>query len=248
MFMSVVAPVPGVSVYPELAGIRVLLTGLDRETGVDVARAFADHKVRLVLQSADASPPVTELVSVLAETAAEIRFFNEPIGADPVRFAQTAVAALAGLDAVVNLVSFTAHELAGLDGRASVEDLVADKLSAAVHITRVAANRMSLTWTEGSILNAVLMPAPTTEREAALAGYVRATLAAMTKGEAQAVSERAVRVNALGPRSLVDAERAGAHLSSGPEIASLALHLASRKGRQLSGHLFDAEQVVLRDC
>jgi 3-oxoacyl-[acyl-carrier protein] reductase len=248
MFMSVVAPVPGVSVHPELAGIRVLLTGLDRETGVDVARAFADHKVRLVLQSADSSPAVTELVSVLALTAAEIRFFNEPIGTDPVRFAQTAVQAFGGLDAVVNLISFTADEIAGLAGLSSVEDLVADKLATAVHITRVAANRMSLTWTEGSILNAVLMPAPTTAREAALAGYVRTTLAAVTKGEAQAVAERAVRVNAIGPRSLLGEERAGAHLSTGPEIASLALHLASRKGRQLSGHMFDAEQVVLRGC
>lgn len=248
MFMSVVAPVPGVSVYPELAGARVLLTGVSATAGVDTARAFADHKAALVLQSSEATPEMTELTSHLATTASEIRFFNRPIGSDPVRFAQSAVQAFGGLDAVVNFITFTRDEVAHFDGLAGLEDLVAEKFSAALHITRVAANRMGLTWTEGSILNVVLMPTPESEREIMLAGYVRTAIAAMTKGEAAELSGRAIRVNAVGPRSHLPGESGGAVLSNGPEIASLALHLASKKGRQLTGHVFDAEQVVVRGC
>lgn len=247
MFMSVIAPVPGVSVYPELAGARVLLTGIAEAAGVDTARAFADHKASLVLQSADTSPKMTELVSILAETATEIRFFNQPIGSDSVRFAQTAAQAFSGLETVVNFISIEREEIAHLADLSEIEDFVSDKLDAALQITRVAANRMGLTWTEGSILNVILMPAPGNDREAMLAGLIRTALAAMTKGEAHALAGRAIRVNAIGPRSRVAAESAGACLTNGPEIASLALHLASKKGRQLTGHVFDAEQVVVRE-
>lgn len=246
MFMSVVAPVPGVSVHPELAGARVLLTGVSEDCGVDTARAFADHKASLVLQSSDTSPKMTELVSLLAETATEIRFFNHPIGGEPVRFAQTAAQAFSGLETVVNFISFTPDEIADTASHTGIEDLVARKLEAALEITRVAANRMGLTWTEGSILNVVTLPPVASDRDIALSGFVRTALAAMTKGEANAVAGRAIRINAIGPRSHIPGETGGACLSNGPEIASLALHLASKKGRQLTGHVFDAEQVVVR--
>lgn len=249
MYMSVVAPVPGVSVYPELAGARVMITGLTPAAGVDLARSFADHKTRLVLQSEDTSPAMTELGSVLAQQASEIRFFNQPLtGADAVRFTQQAVAAYGGLDAVINLISLSPADMTGCDSLEAAEDLVSAKLLPATLITQVAGNRMSVTWTEGSILNAVLMAPPQNTREQAIASVVRAALAAMTKGEAQARAKNAVRVNALGPRTMIPAEAGGAILTTGPEIASLALHLASKKGRQLSGHVFDAEHVTLRGC
>src|SRR5215471_7995713 len=41
--------------YPELAGKRVLVTGLSSSCGVDVARAFSEHKARLILQFAEMS-------------------------------------------------------------------------------------------------------------------------------------------------------------------------------------------------
>jgi 3-oxoacyl-[acyl-carrier protein] reductase len=248
MFMSVVAPVPGVAVYPELAGARVLITGLSSTAGVDTGRAFADHKTRLVLATTDTSPAMTELVSHLAQEASEIRLFQDPMGADPIRLTQNAVQAFSGLDAVVNFVTLSVADLEDRETKREIEDYVAAKLAPVLDVTRVAANRMSLTWTEGSILNVVLMPQPATAREAALSGFARTALAAMTKGEAKAAAERAVRINAIGPRSTAASEAAGACLSSGPEIASLALHLASRKGRQLSGHMFDAEEIALRAC
>ena len=46
MFMSVVTHAPNVPVYAELAGKRVLITGLAPDAGVDLARGFADGKGR----------------------------------------------------------------------------------------------------------------------------------------------------------------------------------------------------------
>ena len=49
MLMSVIEGSRSVPAYPELAGKRVLITGLTSACGVDIVRAFADHKVRLHL-------------------------------------------------------------------------------------------------------------------------------------------------------------------------------------------------------
>src|SRR5262245_37333010 len=76
MLMSVVERDSGVVVYPELAGARVLLTGLTTALGVDVARAFADHKARLVVQSPEDTPEMTEVSALLSESAGEIKVFN----------------------------------------------------------------------------------------------------------------------------------------------------------------------------
>ncbi len=53
-----------------------------------------------------------------------------------------------------------------------------------------------------------------------------------------------MRINAVAPRVATGAASAGACLTSEPDIAALALHLASKKGRNLSGHVFDAEGVA----
>src|SRR6185295_5964021 len=50
MLMSVIEGARSAPAYPELAGKRVLITGLSSSCGVDIARAFADHKARLILQ------------------------------------------------------------------------------------------------------------------------------------------------------------------------------------------------------
>ena len=108
-----------------------------------------------------------------------------------------------------------------------------------MHITHVAANRMRVIFAEGSILNVLTMPAPANAREAAIAGYMRTALAAMTRGEAGQWADQSVRINAIGPR-IDKAPAAGATLKSEPDIAALALYLASRRGKTLSSHIFDA--------
>ena len=70
----------------------------------------------------------------------------------------------------------------------------------------------------------------------------------MTRREAQTWADKGLRINAIGPRGAMDEAQGGACLTSGTDIAALALYLASRKGRQLTGHVFDAEGVAANGC
>lgn len=250
MYMSVATRTDAASVYAELAGARILITGLTADLGVDIARAFADHRARLVLQSADASPAVAELAAILAESASDMKLFLEaPLDRDSaVRFAQAAAATFGGLDAVVNLVTIRRSDLAGLASLEACEAFIADKMIVPTLVGRVAANRMRLTWTEGLVLNVIVVEEPANAAEAALAGLVRAALAALTRGEADDWADKAIRFNAIGPKSHAAGESAGATLGSEPDIAALALYLAAKRGRSLSGHVFDAEGVARRGC
>jgi 3-oxoacyl-[acyl-carrier protein] reductase len=250
MYMSVVTRESGTASFPELAGARIAISGLGQTQGVDLARAFAENQARLFVQTADATPELVELGALLAQSATDLKWLDSPLdGAmTPTRFAQNAAQAFGGLDAVFNLVSVTREELAGVADIDEIEDLVVAKLSPLREITEVAANRMALTWAEGTILNIVLAPAPQSAAEAAVLGMLRTALAAMTADLARRWAGEVVRINAIGPKATTLDAMSGACLTSEPDIAALALHLASRKGRQLTGHVFDAEGVARRGC
>lgn len=250
MFMSVVTRNPSSEVYPELAGARVIITGLTPAMGVDLARAFSERKARLNVQAPEASPELTEIAALVAGAAAEINLVTSPLEGPeaPVRFAQRAAAALGGIDVAVNLSSVTRAECLGIESEAEIEDLIASKLGPALRMTQVVANRMRLTWSEGTILNVVSMPAPETAREAAIAGYLRSCLAAITRAEAATWASDAIRINAVGPKATLFDGANGACLTSEPDLAMLALALASRRGRKLTGHVFDAEGIARRGC
>jgi NAD(P)-dependent dehydrogenase (short-subunit alcohol dehydrogenase family) len=243
MLMSVIEPELASSVYGELAGARVLITGLSASGGVDVARVFADHKARLIVQTSELSPELVELTAHLAQQACEVQLFDEPIdGHDSaIRLAQKAAAAFGGFDVVINFIA--AEQPTGIVGDYDeIAAYVSKTLLPATLVTRVAANRMRLTHTDGSILNVVSMAAPTNPRESTICGIVRASLGELTRRVAQEWAESGVRINAIGPRG---SDGCGHCLASEPEIASLALYLASRKGRTLSGQVFDAENAPL---
>jgi len=250
MFMSVVTHSPGVPVYAELAGVRVLISGLTPDIGVDLARAFADHKCRIVLQSPEESPTMAAVATLIAETASETQLYTQPLddAHDAVRFAQGPAQCLGNLDIAINLIHVTRGDLAGRRTLDDIEALVSQKLLAPTLMTRVIANRMRLTLTEGLILNIALTDAPTSDADAALCGILRSTLATVTRREAQEWAGKGIRINAVGPRGMMDQAEGGACLSSGPDVAALALYLAGRKGRQLSGHVFDAEGIADRGC
>lgn len=246
MFVSVVARQDQTEIFPDVLGVRVLITGLTIDNGVDVGRAFAEHKAQLVLQSPDSSPEFNALVPLLAAEAAETNLYNDAIDNEDaaVQLAQKASQIYGGLDVVINLIDVDLAKLPVDAGLEEIEDFVSSTLLKATMITRVAANRMRLTWSDGMILNVVKMPAPANPAEAALAGVVRATLATMTRNEAETWSEDAIRINAVGPRALMKTDTDGACLTSDADIASLALYLSGRYGRHLSGHVFDAEGVA----
>ncbi len=253
MYMSVIEKDPGATVYPELAGARVLVTGLSAGAGLDVARAFAEHGCRMVLQADGHGPEVVAIGEVLAQVdtgaSGEIRMFSDRLtsGETAVKFAQTAAQAYGGLEVVVNLVSFSAADFAGAQSMEEIEGLVSAKLLPMTLLTRVAANRMRLTMTEGLLLNVILMPEVMTSAERAVAGIARAAIAALTRGEAQAWAGEALRINAIAPPGIVDVGGV-ACLDNEADIAALALHLASKRGKRLSGLVFDASGVASRGC
>lgn len=250
MYMSVIARDTGAQTYAELAGARVAISGLTCAHGVDLARAFADNKSRLAIQTDERSPEMVEIGALIAEAAPELKFYDSAFDADntPTRFAQSAAQSFGGLDAVINLVSLSRAECAAAGDLEEIEQLAVCKLSALREVTAVAANRMALTWSEGTILNVLLAPAPQTAREGAVIGILRTALAAMTADLARRWAGDVVRINAIGPKATTLDASSGACLTSEPDIAALALYLASRKGRSLTGHVFDAEGVARHGC
>ena len=242
MYMGVIGKSPEIEILRELRGARILITGLSAVAGVDIARAFADIHARLIIHTTDMQPEVTELFALLSQNAAEMKLYTNPIARpeDSIRLAQNAQQAYGGLDAVINLQSISSAEMQSIATQEQVETLIAAKLSPLTHITHVAANRMRVVLSEGSVLNILTAPKPQNAREAAIAGIARTALAAMTRGEAGQWADQAVRINGVGPRSM-SAQPAGATLTNEPDIAALALYLASKRGKTLSGHVFDAD-------
>jgi 3-oxoacyl-[acyl-carrier protein] reductase len=248
MLMTVTGRNTGASYYGELAGVRVLITGLSPTCGVDIARKFADHRGRLVLHTTETSPELDAVTTLLAETASEVKLFTDACtdSDSSIKFAQTAAQAFGGLDVVINLVALTTSDFEGHASFADIEDMIAEKLSMPVHVTRIVANRMRTMLNEGLVLNILTMPAPRTPADAALAGVARSALAAVTRGEAARWAPQGIRVNAVAPAAMM--AEPDACLASEADIAALALYLASRPGRTLTGQIFDAAGVAKRGC
>ena len=257
MLTSVVQGIRNVRQYPELQGARVLVTGLSTDTGIDIARGFAEAGSRLVLQIQPGQGPDARqcngaILQMLANTATEIRATEQGFAnADAaVSFAQGAAQAYGGLDVVINVIVPATGGLAPDATIDDIDDAVSDTLRMACLVTRISANRMALTWTEGLIINAVLAPAGGTETDIVFNSILREALAAMTRIEAREWSDKGIRINAIGPRSGCEgsADCGAKCLANEADIAALALHLASKRGRSLSGHVFDAEGVATRRC
>jgi NAD(P)-dependent dehydrogenase (short-subunit alcohol dehydrogenase family) len=249
MLMSVVPRACEFVSMPELSGTRVLITGLTSAAGFDVARSFADHGARLIIQSPEDSPEMTELATVLAESSSEIRLFNDPLASDgeAVRLVQSAVQDFGGLDTVINLTTIEADAVRKLATYEDVEDVVLNALRLPLRLTEVAANRMRLVWTEGSILNVVRLADVTGGRAMMLADVLSTELAELTRGLARDWAEHGIRVNAVAPPSSL-AAMGGDMGASDADLAAIALQLACRKGRNVSGHVLDAEGASQRWC
>ncbi|MGH1418756.1 MAG: SDR family oxidoreductase [Hyphomicrobiaceae bacterium] len=249
MYMRVQSQLPGGIVYPELAGNRVLITGLRPTLGVDIARALADHGARLALHTPEMTQDMAELIAFLAQTADQTKHFDSPLTHpdDAVKFAQgPAIQAFGGLDLAINLIAFSADEIANRTNQDDIEDLVATKLAVPVLLGRVLANRMRLTLAPGLLLNIVTLPAATDGRSGALNGLVRAALANLTRGEATQWAEHGIRINAVGPpdSGLVPQSHSPRDHVCEADIAALALYLASEKAQGLSGHVFDPQGLA----
>lgn len=240
MLMSTLDGVETFPAYPELAGKRVLLTGLSRAHGVDIVRALAEHRTRLVLQVAEDCAETETVAEIAAQTALDMRLFTGRLTDTDaaVRLARVALKSFDGLDAVINIIRPVAHSPGSAASEREVERTVSAALTPAYIISRIVANRMRTTWTEGLILNILPAPTPSSRTALALTAVARATLAAMTRSEAQKWAEDRIRINAVAPATL--SAGLGPQLTCEPDVATLALQLASRRGRDLSGIVFEA--------
>lgn len=241
MLMSVIEGALSAPAYPELAGKRVLITGLTSGCGVDIARGFAEHKGRLVLQFAEESTAMETVAELIAPDALEAKAYG-PVGPetdDVVQFAKAAIGAFGGLDVVINLVPLDANGLGPLADLAQIEREIARRMVLPFILSKIAANRMSVTWTEGLILNVATLNAPARGAGQAFASVAKTGLVAMTRTQAEEWAGRAIRFNAIAPQtSLVPVEPS---LCGEPDIAALALYLTSGRGKALSGCVFEAE-------
>ena len=80
MLLSVAEFARDASMCPELAGSRVLITGVGSQSGVDLVRAFGDHGCRLILQIPDPCAETDALLEIVAEAALEVRVHHDDIG------------------------------------------------------------------------------------------------------------------------------------------------------------------------
>jgi 3-oxoacyl-[acyl-carrier protein] reductase len=241
MLMSVIEVARTISAYPELAGKRVLITGVTSACGVDIVRAFAEHRTRLILQFDETDEPAQAISEIAAPAALDIQVFGplERETAAVARFARAAVLAFGGLDVAVNIVPLALSHPPAAATTGDIEAMVSERLLLPFLIGKVAANRMGLTRTEGSVLNVATLESPIDGRVQAFAAVIKATLAALTRAQAQEWATQAVRCNAIAPQ--VARVRGEACLSGEPDVAALALYLASGRGKSLSGHVFEAE-------
>jgi len=240
MLMSVIEGAYEAPAYPELAGKRVLITGVSSSSGVDVARAFAEHKARLILQFAEESEAMQGVAEMVAPHALDVEVYG-PIDNDSdgiVQFSRAVAQSFGRLDAVINLVPLDADRLDPAAGASTVERMVAQQLLLPCLLSKIAANRMSLCYADGLILNVATLAAHRPGAAHAFATVARSALAAMTRSQAQEWAARGIRFNAIAPSVQLPFQ---ASPWGEPDIAALALYLASGQGKELSGHVFEAE-------
>lgn len=224
--------------YPEIAGQRVLITGISNSRGIDMARAFAEHGARLVLQISEPGNETHGLLEMIAPMTLDVEasFERFETNAAFVTFARNAVTRFGGIDTVINLIPL--EPAAASQSLDAVEQRISDLFAGPLLLSRVAANRMRLTQTEGLVLNVACPPLKADTGARAFASVAKATLAAMTHSEAQTWAKDGIRFNAIAPvQSLCGAPR----LSSEADMAALALHLAAGRGSALAGQVFEAE-------
>lgn len=224
--------------YPELAGKRVLVTGVDGMLGIDVVRAFAEARARLIVQAPEDSAETRAMAEIIAPVAMDVRLYPVALaGADTMlRFARDAARQFGGLDVVVNLAQTS--EPSGDADEAGIEAQVAASLAMPVLATRVAVNRMRTMLSPGAVVNIVTAPRQATPAGEMLAAIARHALASFTRAEAEAAAADEIRINAIVPAGR--AADPSQMLNGCADVTTLVLHLASGRGHQLTGLVFEA--------
>lgn len=228
--------------YPEIAGKRVFIAGVTNIFGVDIARMFAEAGAKLTLQFDEDSLEMAAVAEMLAPVAPSLAARHGAFRSVDaiVQFARGAIADMGGVDIVINIVRLdAASDLSGCDA-ATIEQKVSDLLTPACLISRIAANRMRLTLTQGLVLSLASVSQTATAPERAFASIAKSALSTMTRREALAWADQGIRFNAVAPET----QGVTGGLTDELDVAALALYLASGRGATLSGHTFEAEPLA----
>ncbi|MFZ4807550.1 MAG: SDR family oxidoreductase [Hyphomicrobiaceae bacterium] len=214
---------------------RVLLAGFHSEAGQGIATALADRGARLVVQAGCASDAVAIATGRLAGRAHAISLYTGALAtrADALATTQAAIRSLGGLDAAVIVMDVTRETLAAAVRSGGLEDAVADALGAPLEMIRVAANRMGVTWTRGTIVVVLVEPDGLCARSQLAFGVIKAALAGMVRGEAARLAGDEIRIVAVGAAA---APEAGCI----PHVGDLVAALTGSAEAALSGVMFEA--------
>jgi len=235
---------------PGLEGKRVLVTGASRGIGAAVARLLAEAGCRLALhyrrepaETADLAPAAL-IQGDLADRAAPARVVGE------------AIAALGGLDILIN----NAGHMLGRIPLAEMDDAAIDRvfdLNARSVVSTSRAALPALALSRGAIINVTSISARTGGSSgSALYSAAKAFVSTFTKALATELAPRGIRVNAVSPgtittefhaiystpekleatRQRIPLERLG----SGDDCAGAFLFLASgRLGGYVTGQIIE---------
>jgi 3-oxoacyl-[acyl-carrier protein] reductase len=231
--------------YPDLAGKRVLITGALEPEGAILARAFAEHDCKLVLQMGLEPAPRAPWAEELRSIARGLRIlpgnFADTDGVD--RFADAALRTHGGIDILINITRVPETLATARDER-ELNARLAEGLRPIWQLTQRAVERMCADGTKGAIINVLAEAKSTSKRGLALHTIAKTALEAITLAEAKPAFDDGIRIYGLiesrapGARQwddLIATTMDAANTDVLETVWSSALFLASERGSWMNG-------------
>ncbi len=233
-----------------LKGKATIVTGGAAGIGYAIAERFASEGASVMIADVD-EPRGQKAARTLAEKG-EVHFHKTHVAnhAEVESLVAASIEAFGRIDVLVNNAGIV-HAADFLDlTEADFDRVLAVNLKGSFLVGQAVARhmveRVKAGEKPGSIVNMSSVNAVFAIANQVPYSISKGGVAQLTRVMALALAPHGIRVNAIGPRATTP--DAGACLTSEPDIAALALYLASKRSRTLTGHIFDAAGVAARRC
>lgn len=219
---------------------RVLVAAPSSDLADALCQAFQRRGSRLVSFHTDAPEAGNAQVAPppYAQTATAQAIRNATIPR-----LRSAFSEHAGFDIVVNVINLQSPASAELDAHDDIEQQISTQFQAAAIITKITADRMALTMTNGVIVSILDYGLNAGRIEQACAMLARSLLQAMTRSQAAAWASDGLRINAIAPH-MDQADRFDGSARQSTELADLALFMASSRAPNLTGLTFAPDEII----